>query len=501
MSDNPKYHSRNLNVRVRFAPSPTGELHVGNVRAALFNWFFARHHGGTFVLRVEDTDRERSTEEGVRSILDGLRWLGLDWDEGPDIGGDYGPYFQSQRLEMHQTECRRLLESGRAYPCFCTKEELAAKAEKARAEKRAYGYGGKCRNLSPEEAKKRIDAGEPHTVRFRVPDGVTHFKDQIRGTIRFDNIELEDFIILKGDGTPVYHMAVVVDDGLMKITHVIRGEDHLSNTARHALLFDALEYDLPQFAHLPIIKSASGGKLSKREGDTSITAFRDKGYLPEAMLNFLTLIGWSPGDDREILSLEETVQLFTLEGVNKATGLFDTKKLDWLNGQYLRTLSDEELSSQILPYLHERGWLPDPLPEEKKPWFKRLLGAVRERLTVASDVVSLCDFCFEDFSAYEEKGVRKHFRKAGVETHLEGLRGIISTIEPFSAKPIEEKVKEYVESKEIGLGKVIHPGRLALTGKTVGLPFFDTVELIGREKCLSRLEAAFQFIKSLPENG
>ena len=335
--------------RVRFAPSPTGFLHVGGARTALFNWLFARRHGGVFVLRIEDTDVERSSADMVTGILDGLRWLGLTWDEGPETGGPHAPYFQSERLERYRAAAHRLLGEGQAYYCFCTPERLRTERERAEAHGDAWQYDRACLDLSPASILERLASGTPHAIRFKVRPGNTSFNDAVKGPIAFDTAHIEDFIILRSDNYPTYHLSVVVDDAEMGITHVVRGDDHISNTPKHVLLFEALGVAAPIFAHVPLILGADKKRLSKRHGATSVTEYQRLGYLPDAMVNFLALLGWSPGDDRELLSREDLIESFTLEEISGGDAVFNTEKLDWMNGQYIARLPIDAARTRRAP--------------------------------------------------------------------------------------------------------------------------------------------------------
>jgi len=349
----------NKPVRTRYAPSPTGFPHVGNIRTALFAWLFARHHGGRFIVRIEDTDVARRVEGAVEAILDSLRWLGMDWDEGPEVGGEYGPYFQSQRLELYREAAERLVAQGDAYYCYCSTQRLAEMREEQARRKRSSGYDRRCRDLSDAERAQKEAEGVTPVVRFRMPrEGQTAFNDIIRGTVVFENSQLDDFVLLKSDGYPTYHLANVVDDHLMEINHVIRAEEWLSSVPRHKLLYQALGYEIPQMAHLPMILGPDRAKLSKRHGAVSITEYQEQGYLPEAMLNFLALLGWSLDDKTELLSRQELIASFSLERVSKTAAIFNQEKLDWMNGVFLRELSHEELSKKIMPFLRSGSRTP-----------------------------------------------------------------------------------------------------------------------------------------------
>ena len=372
--------------RVRFAPSPTGYLHVGGARTALFNWLFARQAGGTFVLRIEDTDAERSSDDMVTGILDGLRWLGLDWDEGPEVGGAHAPYFQSQRVDRYRAAVASLLESGHAYRCYCTPERLRDERERAEQRGEAWQYDRACLGLTVDERRARDAAGAPSAVRFRVREGHTAFDDAVHGRIEFDTANVEDFVILRSDGLPTYHLCVVVDDVDMRITDVIRGDDHISNTPKHVLLFEALGAPVPRFAHVPLILGADKKRLSKRHGATSVMEYARQGYLPDAMVNFLALLGWSPGDDRELMTRQELVESFSLDKISGGNAVFNTDKLDWMNAQYLSRMPVEQLAGHARPVLGEAGLADSPLVSDHVT-FERLLELLRPRIKRLSDVV------------------------------------------------------------------------------------------------------------------
>jgi glutamyl-tRNA synthetase len=485
-----------IKVRVRFAPSPTGSLHIGGARTALFNWLFARHTGGTFVLRIEDTDQQRSTPEALAAILDGLRWLGIDWDEGPGVDGEFGPYNQMARLDIYRREAKRLLATGSAYKCFCTPDDLETMREKARAQKLALHYDRRCRRLSAAEAEERERAGTPYVLRFKVPDGRTEFDDLVRGKISFSNAEIDDFIILRSDATPTYNFSVSVDDVTMLITHVIRGEDHISNTPKQILLVRALGAEPPEYAHAPLIMGEDGSRLSKRHGATAVAAYEERGYLPEALMNYLALLGWSPKDDREIMSWTEMVSAFQLGDVAKTAAVFSPDKLQWMNGAYIRSLSDEELADRIAPFLIRAGLLNEKERESQHQWLVRLAGATKERLHVLTDIVSHFDYFFRDIAGYDEKGVKKRWKKPEAKKILADLAAILQDCEPFDEQTIETRCRDYIEREQIKLAELVHPARLALTGKTVSPGFFETVALLGRQKSLRRLEEAIHYIET-----
>jgi glutamyl-tRNA synthetase len=447
-------------VRVRFAPSPTGHLHVGGARTALFNWLFARHHGGRFVLRIEDTDRERSSDAMVEAILDGMTWLGLDWDEGP--------HHQADGLEGHRRDALTLLELGKAYRCFCTPEELAEKRKQAEAEGGGYRYDRKClREVAADESERRAEQGEPFTLRFRVPKGETIWADAVHGETRFDNRELDDFIILRSDGTPIYNLAVVSDDHEMAITHVIRGDDHLSNTPKQILLYRALDREPPTFAHVPLILGPDGKRLSKRHGATAVGEYRHHGILPEALMNFLALLGWSPGDDTEVMAADELVRRFTLDRINKKSAVFDVGKLEWLNGRYLAEASAELLA----PGVRERLSVPGVGSGETDVGDDRLRYLIDLLKTRARTVDALADqvrIYIVDEIDYDDAAVDKHWARKPDEV-LDRLRRLRTAYEEpeWEPQPLEERLRDLAAELGVGAGKVIHPLRVALTAGTV----------------------------------
>lgn len=477
-------------VRVRFAPSPTGRLHVGSAHTALFNWLFARHHGGVFILRIEDTDRSRILEGALEDILEGLKWLGLDWDEGP--------YLQSERVEIYREYTDILIERGWAYRCFCSPEQL----ERMRKEQQAKGepprYDRRCRDLPPEEVRRRVEAGEPHVVRLKVPlDGDTCFRDAIRGEIAFRNAELDDIVLLKSDGFPTYHLANVVDDHLMGVTHVLRAEEWISSTPKHILLYKAFGWKPPQFAHLPLILGPDKSKLSKRHGATALLDYRDKGYLPEAMVNFLALLGWSPGDGREKLSREEMVEEFSIEGVTKRGSVFDEAKLEWLNGLYIRELPLEDLYKRVSPFWVRSKFVRPGELDDRREWLLRLLGLLRERARKLTDFAEGATYFFRDPEDYDPDGQRKHWKDPSLTAERLRLLGErLAGVEPFKEAPIEAAVRGLAEELGVSAAKLIHPARLAVSGKTFGPGLFEMLALLGKETVLRRLDRAVEFLEA-----
>lgn len=477
-----------MSVRVRFAPSPTGNLHVGSARTAIFNWLFARHHGGTFVLRIEDTDQERNRPEYTRSILDGLRWLGLDWDEGPEAGGSHGPYFQSERLPLYREALARLRREGRAYPCFCSPERLEAVRQEQLAAKANPRYDGTCRRLSAAEAQARIDAGERYALRIRIEhDEPVTWEDRGKGTITFAPEMLDDLVIAKSDGFPTYNFAVVVDDVGMAITHVIRGEDHISNTPKQILIYRALGAPLPEFAHIPMILGPDRSKMSKRHGATSVVEYEKAGFLAEAFFNFMTLLGWSPPDDsREIYSQQELVSLFTLDRVVAHGAIFDAEKLKWMNLQYIKTLSPDDLYRRLVPFLEAIPGFPGPYGPAA---LRELAGLFRERMNTLAEITRHAEYFFQDPEAYDEKGLKNALKTPDLPAVVEALAERLSAVEPFTHDPIEAAVRAVAEGRGIGAGKVIHPARLALSGRTEGPGLFELMAVLGRDRCVARLRA------------
>lgn len=484
-------------VRVRFAPSPTGYLHIGGARTALFNWLFARKMGGKLILRIEDTDTERLKEDSVSQILTSLKWLGLNWDEGPEAGGECGPYYQSERRELYSKYAQQLLDEGKAYYCFCTPADLEAEREKQRAAKQPFRYARTCRDLDPEVAKARAAAGEPYSVRIKIPtEGSITVHDLIHGDVTFNMDQFDDFVIVKSNGMPTYNFAVVVDDHLMGMTHVLRAEEHLSNTPKQLLIYEALGFEPPKFGHMPMILAPDRSKLSKRHGATSVEEFRAQGYLPEAIINYLTLLGWGPGDEREIFTLEETIKLFELEQMSKKAAVYDTKKLTWMNGQYLSELPLEKILPEAETFFIKDGLVTKEWLAENKEYFAKLVDTVRVRVKTLQEVADASAYFFKDVEAYDEKGVAKHFKPEAAEL-LEKCIAALEADEVFDLTSTEAIYNKIAADNGLALGKVIHPTRLALTGRTVSPGMFDVMVLLGKEKTLARMRKAVEYIKSL----
>jgi glutamyl-tRNA synthetase len=486
-------------IRVRFAPSPTGYLHVGGARTALFNWLLARRHGGAFVLRIEDTDAERSSPEMVDGILDGLRWLGIDWDEGPIIGGVHAPYFQSERLSTHRAAAARLVSEGHAYYCYCTAEEIKAKREAGERATGGWIYDRTCASLNAEENAAREQRGMPRAVRFRVPPGSTRVDDLVHGPIDFDNATLEDFVILRSDGHPTYHLSVVSDDVEMKITHVVRGDDHISNTPKQVLLYRALGAAVPAFAHVPLIMGPDKKRLSKRHGATSVTEYARQGYLPEAMLNFLALLGWSPGknaEGRELFTASEIADRFDLAGISGGNAVFNTEKLDWFNQQYIMRLAPAELVRRLRPLFETAGLWRDDYVGDRHAWFFAVLELLAPRAKRLEDFISVGKFFFEDTVELDEAAVAKHLLPEGVGGHLAALDQAFAALESFDSISTEAALRQVAEARTVKASLLIHAVRVAITGRTASPGLFDVLSLVGRERVHARMQSAVRLISS-----
>lgn len=490
--------TNNLPVRVRFAPSPTGPMHIGGVRTALFNWLFARHHGGTFVLRIEDTDQKRYAEDATHLITDGLHWLGMDWDEGPEVGGEYGPYFQSQRLELYQQWANWLVEHDLAYRCYCTQERLDQLREEQKAKKLDPGYDRHCRALTLE-----AERGGEYVIRFKMPlEGTTTIHDLIRGEITFDNNQLQDLVLLKSDGFPTYHLANVIDDHFMQISHILRAEEWISTAPIHRQLYDGFGWEMPQIAHLPVILNPSGkGKLSKRsagftEGGRKIPVllyeFQEAGYVPEAIVNFLTNVGWSFGDDREVFTVEETIERFDLARVNPAGSSFPLEKLDWLNGVYLREMAPERLARLLLPVFEKAGY---QVTIEK---LQQVVPLIQERIKILTDALEVAGFLFEeDFTpAPPHDLIQKKMDAASTKNALELSLNVLEGLPDFRAETQETAMRELLEELGLKPGQLFSALRVATTARAVSPPLFETMEVLGREESLARIRLA---IASLDE--
>ncbi len=497
-----------MTVRVRMAPSPTGEPHIGNVRTAVFNWLFARKMGGQFILRIEDTDRTRYQPETVEVLMDGLRWLGLHWDEGPGlealkrmgfrpevaetyaVGGPCGPYIQSERLARYREVAEELIERGWAYRCNCPPERLEQVRQRQRANKALVMYDRHCRDLPPGA----VSSDEPHVIRLKVPlEGQTLVQDVIKGDVVFENSGIDDQVLLKSDGFPTYHLAVVVDDHGMKITHVIRGDDWIPSTPKRVLLYQALGWEPPVYCHVPLVLGTDGKKLGKRHGATSITQFRELGYLPEALFNFLALVGWAPGggEEQEVFDRDELIATFDLFRVNKASAVFSYDKLDWMNGVYIRELSEEGLLERLLPFWQRAGLVPDPCPEVERERLRLVVPLVQERLKRLSEVVEWTAFLFGEIEPPPaEKLVGKKMTPPESLEALRQARGRLAELETFDAAGIEARLRELADDLGIKAGPLFGILRWAATGQKVTPPLFGSLAALGREKTVARLEAA-----------
>ena len=480
-------------VRVRFAPSPTGYLHIGGARTALFNYLFARHEGGSFILRLEDTDEARSTQEAVGNILNSLRWLGLDWDEGPGRGGDFGPYCQMERLEIYKKYAHELLKEKKAYFCYCSPQELAERKKETLRKGKPPGYNGKCLNLSLDERTEKERARREKIIRFRTPDeGTTDIEDLIRGKVQFENALLDDFVIMKSSGIPTFIFANVVDDYLMRITHVIRGDEHLSNTPRQVLLYEALDFPRPFFAHLSMILGSDRKKLSKRTGAVSLDWYRQKGYLPQALFNYLSLLGWGTFESQELFSsAEEIIGKFSLPAISKNPAIFDIQKLDWMNGQYIKRLKVGELTRLLKPYLKENNLLRE---DEDEEWLRKIVALEQERLKTLSQITEYADFFFLSQLTYDEKAVEKVLRKEGASRILREYRNGLKDLQPFTVETVESVARKIIAGLRIKGGALIHPTRVALTGRTVGPGLFELMALLGREVTIKRLDKVLDIV-------
>lgn len=472
-------------VRVRFAPSPTGYLHVGGARTALFNWLFARHHRGKFILRIEDTDIERSSSEMVEGILEGLRWLELDWDEGP--------HFQSQRLSQYRAVAQQLLERGKAYPCFCSIESLAAKRAAATQAKQAWKYDGTCRSLTSAEVRQKENESLPSVIRFRVPpEGKIEFQDEVFGCIEHDFGSIEDFVLLRSDGMPTYHLGVVVDDLEMQISHVIRGADHISNTPKQILLYQAMEADVPVFVHVPLILGPDKSRLSKRHGATSVTAYRDQGFLPEAFRNFLALLGWSPGDDTEKLSTAELIERFSLKGINKSNAVFNLDKLSWLNSQYLSTTSATELFPRVRAEVEKAGLWNSAYDGVERTWFLNLIDLLKMRARLLPDFVSQGRAFLTDDYEIEPAAREKFLKDAALKTLLPELAGRLEALTEFTTETAEAALRSFADEKQAKAGLLINASRAVLTGKSVAPSIFEVMMALGQQRTVNRLRKSFE---------
>jgi glutamyl-tRNA synthetase len=468
-------------TKTRFAPSPTGHLHIGGARTAVFNWLFAKKSGGEFYLRIEDTDRERSSEEMVQSIVDGLKWLGLNWD------GDL--YFQSEHVDEHVKACYELVKRGYAYFCYCSEEELEQKRKEAEEKKIPYKYDRKCLYLSEEQKLQYEREGRGKVIRFKVPDGETTFFDVVHGEIKFNNSEIDDFVILRSNNIPVYNMAVVVDDHNMGITHVIRGDDHISNTPKQILIYQALGWEIPIFAHVPLILGPDKKRLSKRHGATAVIEYRDKGFLPEAMFNYLCLLGWSPGDNREIMSVQEIIEAFDITKIQKKSAIFDQAKLEWMNSEYIKRKENVELLKLVKPFVEKHGY-----KFEDDSYLLKVINIMKDRVKVLEDFVTFGRYFFEDPIDYDGEGIQKYWKDNTNELLSEFLEKL-SGLEEYTAFNIENELRSFADQKSVKAADLIHPIRLAITGMRVSPGLFEVMEILGKETIIRRIKNALNKIQ------
>lgn len=481
-------------LKVRFAPSPTGPFHIGGARSALFNWLVARHADGTFLVRIEDTDLKRSTKESEENIKDSLKWLGMNWDEGIDVGGPHGPYRQTERLDLYKKEVQRLLDEGKAYYCYCSAEEL----EKSRKAQLDAGktpiYDEHCRHLTEEEKARYEAEGRKPVVRLKVrKDGVFAFDDMVRGHVEFQAAGVGDFIIMKSDGIPVYNFAVVIDDAFMEVTHVIRAEEHLSNTPRQLAIYEALGYKPPKFGHISLILGEDHKKMSKRHGATSVTEYRNMGYLPEAVVNYLALLGWTPKGEQEIFTEEELIKQFSMKRVSSNDAVFDINKLNWINFQYMKKLDADQLYDLIFPFLVKAGYVEESVTEEKKDWLKKVIWFMKDHIYFAGQAADELRFFFEDMPALTDEAILSIMKAETSGKLLKAFIEDLKALETFDQAEIKKCFNACMKAQGIK-GKVAYePTRIALTGATQGPGMFEMMELFGREKTMDRLEAALAY--------
>lgn len=487
-------------IRVRFAPSPTGPLHVGGSRTALFNYLFAKKNKGKFILRIEDTDKERSEQRWTEEIIEQLKWLGLSWDEGPDIDGKFGPYKQSQRIEIYEKYLKQLLNENKSYYCFCTEEELETSRQEQLSRGVAPKYAGTCANLLPETVKKNLAEGRPHVIRFRVANKKVKFDDLVRGQVEFDAGLLGDIVIAKNLATPLYHFAVIVDDFLMQISHVIRGEEHLSNTPRQILLQEALGFDKVRYAHLPLLLNTDRSKLSKRQGDVALSDYHKQGYLPEALVNFMVLLGWNPGTEKELFSLQQLIKEFSMEKVQKAGAVFNVQRLDFLNGLYIREKSSQKLAKLCAPYLKEAGLL--VVGQMSENGLQKIVEISKPRMKKLSDIVLLSDFFFVDKLNYNKNMLQwKGAGEEAAKSALEYSEKVLAGIKKWDLKNLEKELMEASEKfnleksfPEKNRGYLLWPLRVALSGKESSPSPFEIADVLGKEKTLKRLQEAIKIL-------
>lgn len=481
-------------VRVRFAPSPTGYLHVGGLRTALYNYLFARHNGGKFILRIEDTDRKRFVEGAVENLINTLKWSGLEYDEGPAVGGEYGPYVQSERTELYRKYAQELIEKKKAYYCFCTTERLDELKTRQKAMKLQPKYDKHCLNLGPKEVEEKLKAGIPYVIRMNVePAQRIIFDDRIRGRVEFNSSVLDDQVLIKSDGFPTYHLANVVDDHLMKITHVIRGEEWLSSTPKHILLYDALGWEHPEFAHLPLLLNQDRTKLSKRQGDVAVESYMEKGFFPEALVNFVALLGWTAGDNKEFYYLKDLVEKFTLERVNNSGAIFNLEKLTWLNMEHLRNKPETEILGMLKECIEGSEYRGNNYTDE---YLLRVISVMKERVGFVSEYLTQSPYFFEDPKEYDESALKKRWKEDSPKC-LEALSAAFERLQNPVHADYETTLRKVAESFQAGAGRFIHPLRIAVSGCGVGPGMFEMLEVLGKETIIRRIKAALETIENL----
>jgi nondiscriminating glutamyl-tRNA synthetase len=475
-------------IRVRFAPSPTGPFHIGGARSALFNWLLAKKYNGKFIMRIEDTDLERSTKESEENIKEALQWLGITWDEGTDVGGEYGPYRQTERLDTYHIYTEKLLSEGKAYYCYCSEEELDEERQKQMDKAETPHYGGRCMHLTEEDKANFIAQGRKPTVRFHVQENKQIiFKDMVRDTVSFESNGVGDFVIVKSDGVPVYNYAVVIDDALMKITHVIRGEEHLSNTPRQIVLYEALGFTPPIFGHISLILGADRTKMSKRHGATSVEKYRNLGYLPEAIVNFLALLGWSPGGEKEFFSLEELIEEFSMERVAKNPAVFDVDKLNFISAQYIKKASPEVITELALPHLREADYIGDELSVKDREWLTQVVALLQDYISYAAEIVNHIDLFFNENVEFENEEAAQVLRDGDVPAVIDSFCEKLQALEMVDAPSVKALLKGITKELKLGGKKVFMPIRVVITGKMHGPDLDRIIALLGREKILSRI--------------
>jgi glutamyl-tRNA synthetase len=465
---------------------------VGGARTALFNWLYARHHGGTFILRIEDTDTERSSAEMIAGILEGLRWLGIDWDEGPEVGGPHVPYLQSQRLDRYWAAAERLVNEGHAYRCYCTGDRLRLERERAEAAGSAWKYDRVCLALTAARRAELEVSRAPSVIRLKVPDGVVEFDDQVHGQIKVDGATIEDFVIVRSDQRPTYHLSVVVDDAEMEITHVIRGDDHISNTPKHILLFRALGVRPPVFAHVPLILGQDKRRLSKRHGATSVMEYARSGYLPEATVNFLALLGWSPSGDRELMTRFDLVDAFSLDGISGGNAVFNTEKFDWMNGQYIAKLPAAQLMDTLGPLMREAGLAPNL----DRVWMARLVALLQPRAKRLNDFVEQARPFLTEAIEYETDAQKKYLQTPVAASHVASLQASLGSVHPFDEGGVETAIRQTAADKGVKAGELIHLARVAMTGRTTSPGIFEVLVLLGRDRVMARLRNLGAFLEA-----